>query len=88
MLWRFSFRGERKRDDGGKSKGEEGWSEGFIQRNWTNVWWGGFRLLLRINLIRLRDMLEKGLDDRVDLYIIVRWRWWVILKDVYGVNGA
>ena len=40
------------------------------------MWGGGvFRLLLRINLIRLRDLPEKWLDDRVDLYItIVRWR--------------
>lgn len=40
------------------------------------MWGGGvFRLLLRINLIRLRDLPEWGLNYRVNLYItIVRWR--------------
>lgn len=72
----FFFYGRER--SAGRGKVEEGGGRGVrgLCRG-TGLMWGGgvFRLLLRINLIRLRDLPERGLDDRVDLYItIVRWR--------------
>lgn len=56
-----------------------GRSDFYAAESWANVGLCGFRLLLRINLIRLRDLRERGLDGWIDLYTIVPWRWWIIL---------
>lgn len=68
---------EREKEECGEEEGgEAGRGVGGLCRG-TGLMWGGgvFRLLLRINLIRLRDLPEWGLNYRANLYItIVRWR--------------
>lgn len=92
MFCFFFYGREREEEEervriGGRGKEEGGGRRVRGLCRGTGLMWGGvvFRLLLRINLIRLRDLPERGLDDRFDFYItIVRWR---LVDYMNGVNG-